>query len=79
MNRGEARAALEALFRDVFDNDEVVLTEDLDRQSFPSWDSLGHIRLVSTVEESFGVTFTIEEIESMNSVDRILDLIVSKS
>jgi len=79
MNRIESLAALKSLFRDVFDDDEIVVSEDLYRQSFPSWDSLGHIRLVFAVEDSFRVTFTIEEVESMNSVGRIFDQIATKS
>lgn len=75
----DIRTRLEAVFREVFDNDALQLTDAIDRESFEAWDSLGHIRLVSTIEESFGVAFTLDEIETMTSVPQILTLLAAKS
>lgn len=75
----DIRTRLEAVFREVFDNDALQLTDSIDRESFEAWDSLGHIRLVSTVEETFGVAFTLDEIETMTSVPQILALVAAKS
>lgn len=75
----DVRTRLEAVFREVFDDDALRLTDSMDRESFEAWDSLGHIRLVSSVEESFGVAFTLDEIETMTSVPQILALVAAKS
>jgi len=75
----DIRARLEAVFREVFDNDALQLTDAIDRESFEAWDSLGHIRLVSAVEEDFGIAFTLDEIETMTSVPQILALVAVKS
>jgi acyl carrier protein len=74
----QTRSRLEAVFREVFDDDSLQLTDALDRESLRGWDSLGHIRLVSSVEEVFGVSFTLEEIESMVSVPKIVELLDSR-
>jgi acyl carrier protein len=68
------------VFREVFDDGG--LPDDisaLDRDAMESWDSLGHIRLVTALEEAFSVTFTLEEIESMTSVPAIAGILSAKS
>ena len=79
ISREEARAQLERVFREVFDDESLHLGEEMTREDFSTWDSLGHIRLVSAMEESFNVAFSIEEIEGMTSVGRILERILAKS
>ena len=79
MNRTDALATVGQVFREVFDDDSLELPETLVREDLAAWDSLGHIRLIGALEEAFGTTFTIEEIETMTSINRILDLVISKS
>jgi len=78
MSREAARAALERVFREVFDDDDIELSESLIREDVPTWDSLGHIRLVAAIEESFSLSFTIEQIEKMTSVAFILDMVTGQ-
>jgi acyl carrier protein len=78
-NKEDALSRLERVFQEVFDDDALRIREDMTRETFPAWDSLGHIRLVSALEETFGVSFSIEEIEGMTSVGRILEGILAKS
>jgi acyl carrier protein len=40
--------------------------EPLVRAETPEWDSLSHIEIVYAVEESLGVTFTVEEIGELD-------------
>lgn len=71
---------LDEVLRDVFD--QGLPDGDLSqlvRENVEAWDSLGHIRLVTALEETFGTTFTIEEIEGMVSVPRILDVVTSRA
>jgi acyl carrier protein len=73
MNQDKRISSLQSIFRDVFDDESIVADPALKREDLPQWDSLGHIRLVSAIEEEFGVSFTIEQIEAMTSVARILE------
>lgn len=75
----ETRIRLEAVFREVFDDEALQIGPGIDRESLEAWDSLGHIRLISALEEVFGVTFTIDEIEGMVSAPQILAALSSKS
>lgn len=40
--------------------------------SFPGWDSIAHVRLMSSLEEEFGVQLEIEDFEELVSHDLIL-------
>lgn len=37
------------------------------RDAAPAWDSLAHLRLVSALEEAFGVRFTMQEVGELTS------------
>lgn len=75
----DIRTRLEAVFRETFDDEGLHLTDALDRESLEAWDSLGHIRLVSAIEETFEVSFTLDEIEAMTSAPQIVSLLGAKS
>lgn len=39
--------------------------EELGRDDFPRWDSMNHLRIVSALEEAFGIRFTMKEVGEM--------------
>lgn len=45
------------------------LTENVAIGSVPSWDSLGHMRLLTEIERHLGRDLTAEEIVSINSLN----------
>jgi acyl carrier protein len=79
ISKDDARARVERVFQEVFDDESLRITDDMPRERIPTWDSLGHIRLVAALEEEFGASFSIEEIEGMTSVGRILERILAKT
>jgi acyl carrier protein len=69
---------LTEILRDVFDDDALVATPELSAARVEGWDSLAHVRLMLTVERSFGVDFAASEITSLQNVGELADLIASK-
>lgn len=68
------------VFREVFDDGSLPGDiADLNRDALESWDSLGHIRLITALEEAYSVTFTLDEIESMTSVPAIVEILSAKT
>ncbi len=67
---------LEELLRDtLFLPDSVQITDEAGPGRLEGWDSLGHITLISAVENSFNVSFDMDEIimiESLNDLKRLL-------
>jgi acyl carrier protein len=69
---------LTPLFRDVFDDDELVATTGLTAQRVSGWDSLGNVRLFLEIEKEFSVRFSATEITSLKNVGQLADLIETK-
>jgi acyl carrier protein len=74
----EIYAKLTAIFREVFDDDNLELTPKLTAADVDEWDSLNHIRLVVSVERAFGVSFSAAQVGRLKNVGEFVDLIVAK-
>jgi acyl carrier protein len=69
---------LTSIFRDVFDDDELVIERSTTAHDVDGWDSLAHIRLVVSIEKTLGLRFTAAEISSLVNVGGMVDLIFIK-
>jgi acyl carrier protein len=69
---------LQQIFREVFEDDRLMLVPTLSAATLPRWDSLAHMKIIMACEEEFGVKFTIEETVESNSAARILDVLAAK-
>lgn len=56
------------VFREVFDNDQMEISDSLSPKDVPDWDSLAQVRLIITLEEEFSVKFTTQEVAQMTCV-----------
>jgi acyl carrier protein len=70
---------LTAVFREVFDEDELNVTPQTTADDVDGWDSLSHIRLVLAVSKAFGVKFSASEIGNLKNVGEFADLIEKKA
>lgn len=66
------------LFRDVLEEEDLVLTPQLTAAEVPQWDSFNHINLVVAIEGHFGVKFHTAELESLQSVGQLAALVERK-
>jgi acyl carrier protein len=62
---------LEALFRQVFGDDDLVLTDDTTARDVPGWDSVAHINLMFGIEQAFGVQFLGNELAEFQNVGEL--------
>jgi len=69
---------LQEVFRDVLDNNEIVLTPETVADDVEEWDSLAHIQLVVAIGKRFGLKFSTEEVISWTNVRSIMDTIQSR-
>lgn len=61
----ELRNRLQEVFRDVFDDDAIVLRDGMTAADVAGWDSLMHINLIIAVEKRLGVRFATAEISGL--------------
>jgi len=70
---------LHPIFRDVFDDDELIIEANTTANDIDGWDSLTHIRLVITIEKAFDLRFTAAEVSELENVGEMVELIVRLS
>ena len=56
-----------------FTIDENVLINNLEYNSIPEWDSIGHMAMVAELEEVFGISMGIVEFSSYNNGTELLE------
>lgn len=78
MERNEILGKVQEIFRDVLDNDEIVLTPETTADDVEDWDSLTHIQLIVGIEKEMKIKFTSKEILSWKNVSEMIDCIASK-
>jgi len=59
---------LQKIFREVFDEDDMVVTPQTSRDDVEGWDSVAQVKLVLTVETEFNLQFNEDEVSSMRTV-----------
>jgi len=66
------------IFKNVFDDDELFISEITKAEDIDEWDSLAHIRLVISIEKVFEIRFTTDEISNLANVGDMAKLIMKK-
>jgi acyl carrier protein len=69
---------LTTVFRDVFDDDQLVVRPEMTASDVSGWDSLAHIRLMLNVERAFRVKLSAADIGKLQSVGELAALIERK-
>ena len=64
MTREELLTTVAGILRDIFDDDELEVTESTCSDDVEDWDSLSHIQLIVAIEKAFHIKFTSKEILS---------------
>ena len=77
MDRASIFEKLTEVFQDVFDDDSIALTDDTTAADIEDWDSLTHITLLATVEEEFGMKFSMKAVQGMKNVGEMVYLIAA--
>jgi acyl carrier protein len=77
MSADSVVARLTELFREVFDDDSIVLHRELTASDIEGWDSMAHLRLILAIEQRFGVRLPSTKIAGLKNVGDVIDLISS--
>lgn len=73
---------LQAVFREVFDDESIELKDGMTAKDIEGWDSLMNINLIIAIEERFGVKFATAEISGLKgkgqNIGTLVKLIAGK-
>lgn len=78
MTYEEIKRRVTDVFKDVLDNDSIVLFRETTADDIEEWDSLAHISIIVAVEKEFKIRFDLMDIKPLKNVGEFLDLIQRK-
>ena len=79
MTKVEVLEKLTEIFKNNFDENDVVLSEETTPDDIDGWDSVEMINLIVVIQDVFAIKFNIDEILAMKSVGNMIDFILHKT
>lgn len=71
--------AVNKIFIDVLDDDDISINQETTADDVEDWDSLTHIELIVAVEKHFKIRFKSEEIQTFQNVGEMCNAIQKKT
>lgn len=78
MSREQLYVKLNEVFREVFDDQSIIVSDMTTANDIERWDSLMHINLLFAIENAFEIRFDIEEGLILQNVGEMADIILRK-
>jgi len=69
---------LTEVFQEVFDDDTLVLHNEMTADDVDEWDSLSHVNLMIAIEIAFEIEFNQSEIQNFANVGELMESIKTK-
>ncbi len=76
MTREEVYERLNKVFREVFDDDSIIVQDSTTSDDIEDWDSFEHINLVVAVENEFSFKIPMGKVVTMKNVGEMADIIL---
>lgn len=76
MDRNEVYERLNAVFREVFDDENLTVQDTTTAADVEDWDSLSHITLIAAVEDEFDISFDMKTVVGLKCVGDMVDAIL---
>jgi acyl carrier protein len=77
-NSDELLGKIRGAFKSAFDIDPKTITLNTVPGDISAWDSMGHVTLASSLEQTFGMTFDVDDLMAMENVKEIYRVVQSK-
>ncbi len=75
MTRTEITEKLTAVFRTVFDDEKIVISDAMTAKDVADWNSVSHIDMICATEEAFNIRLTTRQVAGLNSVGELISVI----
>ena len=69
---------LNEIFRDVFDDDSLVVTETTTAADIEEWDSLAGLSILAMLDSDYNTTMSGKEIAAFNSIETFCKEVLSR-
>lgn len=78
MSLSELDNRIREVMAGVFEVEPETIGNGFRRDDALAWDSMNHLRMVSALEEAFGIRFTMKEVGEMESFDDVRSRIAER-
>ncbi|MEG2938945.1 MAG: acyl carrier protein [Oscillospiraceae bacterium] len=78
MNRQQVMEKANTVFCNIFDDEDIVISDETTSADIEDWDSLEQINILVALEKLFSIKFAVSEVEGLKYVGEMIDLIMSK-
>ncbi len=78
MAENDVVARINNVFREVFDNPEIEIFDEMTASDVVGWDSFSHINLITSLEIEFDIEFTQQEAFGFKTVGELKDAILKR-
>ena len=75
MTREAIFEELTEIYRDIFDDEEIELTDETTADDIEDWDSLEQINLLVAIEKKFSVKFKLDDVSHLANVGDMVSLV----
>ena len=66
------------IFREIFNNEDIILDIKMTAKDIDNWDSLTHMLLIAKIEEKFEIKFKLKELNNLDNVGNLIEIINEK-
>jgi len=76
MTHEEIRTKIQDIFRDTFNDENILIDDNTNADDIDEWDSFNHINLVSAIEKAFDIKFALGELQELSNVGDMIKLMI---
>ena len=78
MEKSQIKDELGNIFKKIFNNETLEISENMSANDVDNWDSLSHMLLITEIEDHFSIKFKLRELNKMKNVGVLIDILSSK-
>ena len=78
MTKEEVFERINAVLRDIFDDEELTVNEKTVAGDVPGWDSLMHISIIDAIEEEFDIKLGMKTVVQAKNVGELAEAILEE-
>lgn len=68
-----SKETIKAVIAEALEVDVMKITDDLAIKGIPEWNSIGNLAIITSLEEKLGISFPIEDLFDLTSVEGIVE------
>ncbi|MFH2058473.1 MAG: acyl carrier protein [Pseudomonadota bacterium] len=77
--KANIRKKLNDIFCDVFDDDDIEITEEMTAEDIDEWDSLMQVTLIVSIEKEFDIQLNAAEISQLENIGGMLSILEERT